>query len=249
MALQLTQIAADAATLVRRFGAGAFFDFLAVGVGVTTLQALIAPEAFRAEAAGQTPNSVFGVLTDPFVLTQEATLSLVFAAACLRIWQGWAGGAAPEGGWGAQLARNLAPLVALNLLAGFAVFVGLLFLLLPGLMIAALTTVLMPAVAIEGRGWEALARSVEMTRPHFLRLTAAWAALILPWLLLLGVATPSPAAASEVAPVTLWLMWLVPEAVTAALSVVALCLTMSVYLALLQAESGGSARSLDDVFR
>ena len=245
--LRLTDLASDGGALLRRFGVMAYLEFLAIGIGTSTLHVLIAPGDFRAGiAAGG--GSVLAVLTDPFIVIHEALFALVFGAACLRIWWQTEGGAPEPGARARFLAAQALPLVVLNMLAGYAAYMGVLLLLLPGLVISALTTTLVPAVVLEQRGWNGLARSFEMTRRHLWPLTAAWAAIILPWLVLSVWAAPgADVARADIG--TLWLAGLVPDAFAAGLSTVSLCLVMATYRRLIADESGGLHDRLDDIIR
>lgn len=245
--LRLTQLAADSAALLARFGPMAYLEFLAVSLGTTTLNALVAPQAFRAAVAGD-GGGVLEALLDPFILIHEAIFALVFAAACLRIWWETEGGA-PHGPSRARMLLGQAlPLIVLNIIAGYAAYLGVLLFLVPGLIVSALTTTLVPAVVLEGRGWGGLARSVEMTRAHLWRLSVAWGAVVLPWLALTVSSAPAPQLASEDIG-TLWLAWMVPDLFAAGLATVSLCLTMAAYRRLIHAESGGSDPGLHDIFR
>lgn len=246
MNLRPGTLIADGAALMRRFGPMAYLEFLAISIGGTTLHVLVAPADFRADIART--EGVLEVLADPFILTHEALFTLVFAAACMRIW--WqTDGAAPEPAVRRRLLLGQAvPLVVLNIIAGYAAYLGVLLMLLPGLIISAVTTTLVPAVVLERRGWNGLARSVEMTRAHLWPLTVAWTAIIIPWLTLTIWVTPG-AASADADIGTLWLAWLVPDAFAAGLSTMSLCLVMATYRRLIAAESGGSDSGLDDIFR
>ncbi|NNU81529.1 hypothetical protein HMH01_13900 [Halovulum dunhuangense] len=217
----------DSAALLRRYGPIAYLEFLALGIAGTTLQVLLAPTAFRARVS-EPGGDLVALMFDPLVLMSEAAFALLFGIACLRIWWEQTGAAPPPAERRALLAAQAAPLVVLNIATGYLGYIGLLAMLLPGLLIAALTTTLSPVILIERRGWDSLRRSVQMAVPHVFTLTAGWAAILLPWLVL-SVAIAPPPAPPEASLTGLWLAWLLPDAAGAALTAVSLCLTMAAY--------------------
>lgn len=64
--------------------------------------------------------------------------------------------------------RHLGSVLLISLLAGLAIFVGLLLLVIPGIIIAVMLTVTIPALIFENkRGTEALSRSWNLVKGHF----------------------------------------------------------------------------------
>ncbi|WP_112322431.1 hypothetical protein [Oceanibium sediminis] len=239
--LTAATLAQDTAGLLRRFGAALYLDFLALGVAATTLQSLLAPESLRRLTRGDVDASVFALITDPAILGEEALFTILFAAGCLRIWRASGGETSDPA---AALRQMLAPLIVLSLATGFLAYFGMFLLILPGIVVLALTTTLVPMIVIEGRGWFALRATLSQCRPALGVLSLAWALTVIPLVIVATAVGPPPLAAD--APITaLWLGWLAPDLIAAMVSTLTLAMSMAAYLRLQPA--GGA--DLEDVFR
>lgn len=232
-------------TMLRSFGPLAFCEFLALTMGTRALQIILSPEGFREDMLRTEIPSLMSIFLDPFVLIHEVLFTLVFAAACLRIW--WSSNTAPEDRHGA-LTGPFLPLVTLNLLTGIALYMGLILALLPGLLIAAVTTTLTPVILFEGLGWRSLGRALRQSGRQIWRLTVVWGMILIPWLLMLSSVNTPPEELATADMSALWWAQFTPDVISAGLSVVVLCMTMSAYTILIEDEAGGSG-SLMSIFR
>lgn len=59
--------------------------------------------------------------------------------------------------------KNLLPLIVLGIIAGIAIMIGWIFLIVPGLYIMAMFYVMVPAIVFENKGFAGLGRSIELT--------------------------------------------------------------------------------------
>ncbi|MHA3976424.1 hypothetical protein ACW9UR_01950 [Halovulum sp. GXIMD14794] len=240
--LRLGLLVEDMRAILGRHGFLATAEFLALGIGVLTLEALLVPERFLARRAPDDEAGIGAVLFDPFLLLHEAAFACLFGLACLRVATDMKAG--PDGPASEVLKRNLWPLIVLNMAVSYASYVGILMVILPGLLIAAVTTTLIPAILVEERGWQGLSHSIGQCLPNIAKLTACWAAIYLPALIMLIVLTPVPDAEST-AP-GLWAGMLVAELVSAILGAVLLALAMATWRQVSDSAGGGQ---LTDVFR
>ena len=62
--------------------------------------------------------------------------------------------------------RNIVPLVVVSILSAVAVYVGLILLIVPGLWVAAVLSVVIPAVVIDAAGFDAFGRSARLTKEY-----------------------------------------------------------------------------------
>jgi|GEM_PF-6145117 len=233
--------------ILSRHGIWCFFEFAALSVAITTLYALIAPESFAMHFTRQADASMAGMLTDPVLLVAEAAYALLFALACLRIWEAHSGRRLAGDDRKRKLLRGAVPLVVLGFVASTLAYLGLILFIAPGLMVVAITSLIAPAVMVEGRGWRSILRSLRMTGGHVTTLTIAWAAIGMP-LLFLGVMLGPDAALEAVPGAALWQAWIVSDLLSAAFSAASVALVMATYATLLEAEAGGGQR-LPEVFR
>ena len=237
----------DTGQILSRHGLWLWLEFTALSVLVTTCYALLAPGSFATHMQRE-EEGVFGaVFLDPVVILSEAVFALLFALAALRLWHAETGAEPGPGSWRRQMGAALVPVVVLNYVAGVAVYVGALLFILPGLIVAAATLLVIPAVVIEDRGWGAFNRSLKLTGPHLLPLTLAGAAIAVPMVLLSIILGPTAALEAQVPPLTLWLSWLTSDVVGGGLAAMSAALMMASYRALVDLDAGG--RDLPEVFR
>lgn len=239
--LRLGQLYSDMRTIFSRHGLSAGADFLALGIGMLTLEALLFPTRFVVRRLPDEDTSIASALLDPFLLLHEALFACLFGQACLRIAADMGFGRADEAA--SLLRRNLLPLIVLNIAIGYASYLGILMLILPGLLLAAVTTTLTPAILIEDRGWQGLTRSVSQCMPHVLRLTGVWAMIYLPALVLLISLTPRPTA--ETSAGQLWAALIVAEILSVLLATIILALVMATWQ---QVRDGSDRDRLSDIF-
>lgn len=240
--LRLSTVIGETVALAQRFGMGLYAEFLAAGVLMTTLEVLVSPEGLRARYEPGVEIALAQVFFDPFVLLHEALFSVIVGAACLRIWWAMTDDTAPAG---AVLGRTLAPLVVLNVATGFLTFFGLMLMIVPGLVLAAALTVLVPVIVIEEQGWIALPRSLGLVRGAILKLTALWAMILIPWLFLTVATSPDPLAIADATDGQMWLMLVLSDLFSPAMAALSTCATMAIYRQLVS----GERQTLDEVFR
>lgn len=243
--MTLPGLAQRTATLLVRFGPIAFAEFLALTLGISAIQMLMAPEAFRADAMGDVSNSAIAIYADPLHLLNEAAYAFVVGGLCLRIW--WA--TSTEAGRDGDALRSQAvPLVILNLLAGFVFLYALYLSLFLAFLVAALSTTLVPVVLIERAGWASLLRTLAQCGRQFWRLTVAWSVVLLLWIVLLLALRADPVALQDADLGAIWQAELPSTIMSAVMTAIALCLTMAAYELMVDDEAGGP-RNLMDVFR
>lgn len=80
--------------------------------------------------------------------------------------------------------RSIGPVVLCMLIGGIAIYVGLIFLIVPGLYLAALWFVLVPAIVIDKVGFGAFGRSARLTKEYRWPLVGV---LLLYFLILIGI--------------------------------------------------------------
>lgn len=244
--MTLAGLTQRAVTLLRQFGPMAFCDFLALTLGTRAIQILLAPETFREDMLQTQVPTLAAIFLDPLVLLHEGLFTVVAALLCLRIW--WAHHPAPADRT-SVLTRQIIPLIVLNLIASVALYLGLVLALLPGLIIAALTTTLTPVILFEGLGWRSLGRTLRQSGRQIWRLTVVWGMILIPWLLILATVNQPPELLETSSISQLWWAQFTPDVVSAGLSAIVICVTMAAYMILTEDEAGGSPRSLMDVFR
>ena len=123
------------------------------------------------------------------------------------------------------------------------------FLLFPAFLIQAIATVYIPAMMIEGQGWNALRRSYLMVRGNILGLTGIWALVLLPWIALLIFFQFRGQTVEIDTPFTAWRHAITSDLFSPVFSAFGACLIIAVYKRLLDIESGGTRKDLDNTFR
>lgn len=232
--LDIGEIFSTSQIILAGIGLRTYVDFLALNIAITTLPALLNPESLS-ESSG----NLFADLVNPVYLVGEALFALLFAARCLEVWA-WR-----QGTEIAPLAPHAVPLVLLSIGLAWAYYIGLLFLYLPGLLLAGLAWIVTPLVVIEGRGWLSFVESVRRCAPHLLPLTGIATAFFAVWLLSLTATIQWIYSDVEVSSFALWLRWLVPDAILAGIGTLSLAVTMAIYE---QLAEGPPRRDLDDIF-
>jgi len=239
--LDIPQLARDAAAVVKRHGGRAAVDIGALAILIVTADALLRPALFVATRSGTTEVGPLTLLLDPFLLLHEAGFAILFGGACLRVADDMSGQAGRP--TGARLRRNAVPLIVTMIALGFASYFGLMLLILPALLLTAVTTTTYPAILVEGRGWEGLRRSIAQCSPHLLRLTGVWAVLLVPFLVvMLSMVSQAPEGTSVTA---LWITELKIEIAQTLLNVLSLGLIMATYR---QLGADADADRLSDIF-
>ena len=220
-----------------------YVEFLAANAAATTLYFLLFPEQALGMATGTGPAIGLSLFLNPYTIIASLIFTAVAAGAVKRLWMRMGHDAAP-GPFGAAWV----PILGVSFLVDHLLTVGILFLLIPGLLLAALTTTLLPALVIERRGWGALSRACEMGQRSLLVLMFLWAGVLVPWLLILLGTAPPPAAPS--ATVTqIWVESLLSGLYDPAFAAVSLCLTMTVYAEMQRLEGPGDGGDVSDIFR
>ncbi len=239
--LDIPLLARDAAAIVTRHGGRATLDIGALAILIVTADALLRPDLFVAARTSGTEVGPLSLLLDPFLMAHEAAFAILFGAACLRVADETRGEAGRP--TGARLKHNAAPLIVTMIALGFASYFGLMLLILPALLLTAVTTTAYPAILVEGRGWGGLSHSIAQCGPHLLRLTAAWSVLLVPFLVvLLSMVSEAPEGTSVT---SLWLTELKIELVQTLLNVLSLGLIMAAYR---QLGEDADADRLNDIF-
>lgn len=100
-----------------------------------------------------------------WMLTQ-VLFSVLSAVLHLAAWDLMRGAQPVPGAYFARAAALILPLFFLSIVFGLAVGLGLLLLIVPGIYIFGMFIVLVPVIVIEGRGWEAMQRCMELTAGH-----------------------------------------------------------------------------------
>ncbi|MEM9811878.1 MAG: hypothetical protein AAF913_04360 [Pseudomonadota bacterium] len=219
-------------------------EFFAARVASLTLLFLLFPgQAVWLVAGGEAPAPIF-YFVNASSLIGSAIFAVVSLGAARRLW-GRVGGDASPPPWGVV---GWTPVLVISLGLDHVVTAGILFLLVPGLILQALTTTVLPLLAIEVAGWRAVERAIAMARPHLLVLTVAWSVIILPWLSLFIFGGPAEAQ-DEVALFDLWLRAIFSDLFTPAFIGFSLCLSVVTYQHLIEAEGGGPDDRLSDIFR
>ena len=240
MRIRISDTVAETGQLMRRFGVSLYIDFLAVGLFATTVQSLVAPASLQPNT-GASQRSILELFLDPFVILHETLFTVVMAAACLRIWARLDPGARLSD---AQLWGNLLPLAVLNFAIGLATFYALALFVVPGLLLSALFTALIPVIVLEDKGWDALPRTMALTRGSLMRLTALWAMLLIPWIILSIAMDPSGRILPDASAFDVWRAHIFADLHAPLMAAIATCLTLSCYRQMLDKEQADA-----DVFR
>lgn len=86
--------------------------------------------------------------------------------------------------------RRIGPVILCMLVGGIAIYLGLVLLVIPGLYLSALWFVIIPAVVIDGAGFEALGRSARLTKEYRWPLVGM---IVLFFLIMIGISILSAA--------------------------------------------------------
>lgn len=239
-ALTLPRLIGDTLAILRRHGALIFAEVLALAMAIDLLAALLAPERTVASALGLRTTSLLGAYGDPFVLLHEALFAIVFAGACLRI-------AAAPGTRPAAVARaDLPALIGLNIAASLATYIGILMLVVPGILLSAGLTLMVPVLVLERKGWSSPLIAWTRARPALGTLASGWAMILIPWLLFALSRAPLPAEwASLPAPEAAGNIIVATLPITVLSSVfgtAAICLSMAAWQALSESDAARISR-------
>ncbi|MEM8788013.1 MAG: hypothetical protein AAGE76_07110 [Pseudomonadota bacterium] len=204
-AFRVFDVIGGALGLLPRFGPGIYADYLAAGIVVSTLGALFAPEDLRNALTGTVGDDWIWtrILANPMFYVSGAVHAAVTAAAFARVYT------TLEPQTGADIAATfragLLPLCGLSILVDLAFNLAFLVFFLAAVLIAALTSFLVPAVVVENAGWQGLARAATLARGHLLRLVGIWLAILVPWVVLLIWNDPRDPSLADASVTTLWL--------------------------------------------
>lgn len=243
--LELIPVVKQTFELLRRHGLRLYVDFLAASIAATTLYFLLFPTHVILQASSGEELSLLSYLVNAYTISYSLIYAPVTAMTVLYVWQKEHGRIPAR----RLFYSNLIPLLVLSLFLDHLVGFAVILFIFPAFALSAVTTVLIPALVIEGAGWGALKRSYQLTRKHFWTLCSAWSLVLVPWLLL-GVFQASdttPVQSSEI--YQLWWDTLISSLVHPILSATSICLVVAIYRQLLEFESGGSKRDFGDIFR
>lgn len=234
--LTLSALIGDCVHLMTHGGAATILPFFALGAGVELMNFMLFPDLFRAALSGTASYGLADVLTDPGLLMEETAFALLFSIQFLRLWH-------RNGLHTLQTGSGpvIGPLIVLNLIAAMAVYTGLYFFVLPGILLLAATSLLIPVILLERPGWSAMPRALALAGSGIGALTGAWFLLLLPVFSFIwsqNLAADAPLIA------ILWSV-LFGNAVGALVSAGSLCLAISAYWRL----ANPGQRDLEDIFR
>ncbi|MEO1491749.1 MAG: hypothetical protein AAFV19_06310 [Pseudomonadota bacterium] len=142
--------------------AGVLLGLLIYGpVSLNPTLAMTDPEAYVNEIAGIPQYMTYLLSIFGFVLWGFAAAAVTYAAYATRSGEEISVPRALSTGL-----KHIGPVVLCMLIGGIAVYVGLVFLIVPGLYLGALWFVIMPAIVIEGVGFGAFGRSARLTKEY-----------------------------------------------------------------------------------
>ncbi|MEO0914018.1 MAG: hypothetical protein AAFY59_13685 [Pseudomonadota bacterium] len=232
----------EAAEIFLRNGVWLVIEFAAAMVAVTTAYVVLFPgQATFLFSGGQVTNATF-LFINPYSVLSSLIYTAVSTSALLRLWPRVTGQALPgpsAAGWLAILGTAL----AVDHVLTFSIF----FFIVPVIIISALTCIILPLQVIERQGWQALGLSLRETSPHLLPLVGIWAALLLPWLILLFTAGPDRSEVADATLTDLWLRELAADLYAPLFIAFSLCLITAIYRRLRQPTP--DSKDLDDIFR
>lgn len=235
--LRFSTVLQDSAALFMRNATALYVDFLAAAVAATTLYALLLPgQAAWLFSGGRAADPLFFFI-NPYSVISSILYAIVSAAVLLRLWR-TTGGPAVR----APRRSDWAAIVIVALVLDHLTLVGISLAVLPGIALAAVTCVVMPALVIEHRGIGAVGRSLQMTAGNVWTLTAIWGAVLVPWIAIL-VAIGQRGAVTQTSGLTaLWLGEIMSDLITPVFVGFSICLSLTIYRALLRGDdtAGGS---------
>ncbi|QHQ33883.1 hypothetical protein [Algicella marina] len=176
---------------------------------------------------GEEIDDTLFLFVNPHSLIASPVYTFVTVSVLLRLWPR-VGGTPPP----VLSATSWVAIIVLSLLVDHLLNLSLFFMIIPLFIVSALTTLLMPLLVIEQRGWQSLSLSLRETMPHLLPLSGIWAAVLIPWLMLIFTTGPQRNPDSGATLVDLWAREIAHDLVSAPVNAFCICLIVAVYLAL-----------------
>ncbi len=207
------------------------------------------------------PNDVFAILMASyatmipfwivFILVQAV---IVRVAISLRLGQG----AQLSAALGAAV-RGFFPILLLGMVSGIAMALGFLFLIVPGLYLAAMFYVVIPAIVFEKAGFSGLGRSISLTEDYRWAIVGVIVLLIIiMWLvsavvggIMIGAMTAGSGSLEALATQPFAFPWwygVINAAISAATTPITLISVAMIYARLKEIKEGGSAGDLLKIF-
>ncbi|MEM9270890.1 MAG: hypothetical protein AAGA78_18370 [Pseudomonadota bacterium] len=235
--------------LFTRHGRWVFVELVALGVAVDLVFLLWNPGVFgpilgfSADLNPLTASAFY-----PYLLASSLAFTCLIAHQITRIWLAETDGQAQPGHVMSLIRASLVPLLVIQAGIDAAFLISLLMLVLLGPVILALTTLTIPTVVIEGRGWAGFARNLNLVSGMWGRLALLWACLLLPTMI--GSAIIHDWAVARMGEVSEGVAALsfatLTDLPSTLMNAAAVCIILAVYREATQAEAGPDP---SDVFR
>lgn len=234
----------DTYVLFKRHAIVQYLEFFAASVAGITFYLLLFPQQSAWFLAGVEPQNTLFLILNPLSVIQSVINSLVASMMVVRLWNDLSGTEIKL-----DLVRLGPALIVLSLLVDHLISVAIGLAFLPGFFLLAITTAYVPALVIEGQGWNALRRSFQMTRDYIWALTGIWALIILPWIILIMANSPNVEAIGTDSILAIWLREISSHLFFPLFAGFSTCMSVVVYRRILDIESGAAGPDLDETFR
>ncbi len=224
MVIEISATLKEAASLFVKNGLWLTVEFLAAMIAITTAYVLLMPsQAFFLFSGGEVTNVMF-LFVNPYSILSSLIYATVSTSVILRLWPRISGEEAPRPTQATWLA-----IFGLSLLVDHVLTASLFFLIIPALILSALTTIMLPLLTIEGRGWLSLGSSIQETGPHLVPLTGLWGVILIPWVILVFTTGPVRNPETEITITALWLREIAHDLYAPPFVAFSICLIMAVY--------------------
>lgn len=111
-------------------------------------------------------------------LLSQVILSALSAVLHLAAWDVMRGARPQPGAYINRSAQMILPLFFLSIVVGIAVGFGFVLLIVPGIYVFGIFAVLVPVIVVEGRGWEAITRCLELSEGRRWQIAFSFAGMV-----------------------------------------------------------------------
>ncbi|MEO1549160.1 MAG: hypothetical protein AAFR93_01875 [Pseudomonadota bacterium] len=246
---KLAHTAQGSWVLFARHGRWLFLELLALGVALDVVFLLWNPEVYGRILGFEAGfNALQASAFYPYLLASSLIFTCLIAHQVTRIWLAETEGEAQPAHVLSLLRASLVPLLVIQAGIDAAFLFSLLMLVFLGPVILALTTLTIPSVVIERRGWAGFGRNLSLVSGMWGRLAVLWTALLLPTMI--GSAVLQGWAVGRMGEVTEGIAALSYATITdlpsTVMNAVAVCVIVTVYQEATRRETGAD---VEDVFR